>query len=178
MSIRAEIDKTCERIINMEDASRQRAIKEGTLSELSTRKNKFLIGMGLDGMYEGNRNAPSMDLLNNLPINFMTTPRHGKSLLTSTCHVLTNIVVVNYAVIALWKYLRRPRPPSRQVNKDELDYQGKEKVIRALACENIHKKFHRDGSAGDVQASIVAFILEHGQRPQAVIRKSRRINSR
>ncbi|KAI7853553.1 hypothetical protein BDC45DRAFT_510530, partial [Circinella umbellata] len=62
MSMRSEIDKACERIINIADASRQRAIEEDALSELSTRKNKFLIGIGLDGMDEGNRKGAKSGL--------------------------------------------------------------------------------------------------------------------
>ncbi|KAG2228083.1 hypothetical protein INT45_009129 [Circinella minor] len=59
----------------------------------------------------------------------------------------------------------------------KLNYQGKEEVICVVVCEDCHKKFHRDGSAGNVQAYTAASNLEHGQRPQAAIRESRRINS-
>ncbi|KAI7851429.1 hypothetical protein BDC45DRAFT_571927 [Circinella umbellata] len=155
MSMRSEIDKACERIITMADASRQRAIEEGALSELSTRKNKFLIGMGLDGMDTGNRKGAKPGLA-----------RQFADKLHDHAKARQEPDHIDFAPA-----------PRRQVNKDKLDNQGKEKVIRVLVCENCHKKFHRDGSAGNVQASIAASIFEHGQRPQTVIRKSRRINS-
>ncbi|KAG2221705.1 hypothetical protein INT45_002743 [Circinella minor] len=185
MSMRSEIDKACERIINMADASRQRAIEEGALSELSTRKNKFLIGMGLDRMDTGNRKGAKSGLAQQfadklydhakarqepVQIDLSRIDEYCSSKLCCHCFMEGEIMYV--------EYLRRSPAPSRQFYKDNLDNQGKEKVIRILVCENCHKKFHRDRSAGSVQASIAtSSILEHGQRPQAVIRKSRRINS-
>ncbi|KAJ8656678.1 hypothetical protein O0I10_007525 [Lichtheimia ornata] len=157
MSQRSRLDTACGLIMNQH---------KKTVTEADARK-PVLFGFGLDGMRQKARKGAMASKDNKL------ANRLHARILQGGFHHCTRVCEYNTTKMcchcvksgnpSVTRYLQRPSPIGQQTS------------FRVLYCSRCRRVTHRDGNAGDNQATILRTMLATQKRPACFIPPSRRL---